>query len=136
MSNITLNLPDTFIQNANNAAQVLHCSTEELLSSMLQELLPNLENIPEYIQSELLRMVWLNDQALQKISQEILSEQEQNQLHSLSLRGEYLNLVEQQRLNHLRQRYGEITLRKARAYALLSTRSGKALLDKKNDFTV
>ncbi len=54
---------------------------------------------------------------------------EQAQLASLSERQGSLNQEEQQLLECLRERYGRITLRKARAFAVLSLRAGNPLLN-------
>lgn len=73
-------------------------------------------------------MTWWSDHELAAITNLTLSGQEQERLAELSARADELSLEEGQELPALRQCYGELTLRKARAFALLSLRSGKSLL--------
>lgn len=63
------------------------------------------------------------------MAREVMPPDEQNLLVALSARGDKLSPDEQLNLQTLRRHYGEITLRKARAYALLSARGGKPLLE-------
>ena len=72
-------------------------------------------------------MTWLDDVALQAIAGAVLSDADQRRLVELSGR-DSLSDVEREALNGLRDSYGKATLRKARALALLSVRSGKGLL--------
>ena len=58
----------------------------------------------------------------------IMPENEQVQLRDLSQQAKP-TLPEQKLLDELRREYGRITLRKARAYALLSLRGGQPLLN-------
>lgn len=82
------------------------------------------------MQTELTKMTWVDNQALWQIAQSSLSATMQDELRRLSMTQEQrtLTLAEQQRLDLLRQEYGRVTLRKARAYVLLSLRGGKPLL--------
>ncbi len=127
---ITLNLPVSVLRRAKKMAQTLQRPLEEVLTLTLSTTLPDVEDAPPEMQSELMRMTWLSDQELWAIAQNQMSDEEQAQLDDLSQR---LALGgsspdEQETVLALRQRYGQITLRKARAYALLSLRSGKPLL--------
>jgi hypothetical protein len=66
---------------------------------------------------------------LERVNHSTLSPQDQARLVELSAPVHPLSPEEHQELRRLRERYGEITLRKARAFALLSLRSGKKLLN-------
>lgn len=111
-------------------AQILQCPLEEVLTAILASSLPDVEDMPREIQTELLQMTWLDDRALLDITQSCLSEAEQAQLMALrdSADKGFASLEEQQDLQALREYYGQMTLRKACAYALLSQRSSKLLL--------
>jgi hypothetical protein len=128
MTTVTLNLPEPILQRANKAAAVLHRSLEEVLAATLASALPDVEDIPDDMQAELLQMTWLDDRELLNISHGQLPDHEQTQLATLGKRMDRLTDQERQALQALRESYGRITLRKARAYALLSLRSGKELL--------
>lgn len=127
---ITLDLPISVLQRAKKVAQTLQRPLEEVLTLTLSTTLPDVEDAPPEMQAELMEMTWLSDQELWTIAQTRMSDEEQAQLDHLSKRhalGESTP-VEQETLQALRQRYGQITLRKARAYALLSLRGGQPLL--------
>lgn len=128
MTTVVLDLPDSVVQRASKVAQTLHRSLEDVLTTTLTNTLPDVEDVPTHLQTELLQMTWLSDQELIGIAQSQLSDSEQAQLTALSQRSDNLTVQEQQILRTLRESYGLITLRKARAYALLSLRGGKLLL--------
>ncbi len=130
MTTITLDLPDALVQRAGQAARVMHRTLPEVLTVMLQGALPALDDVPPQLQAELLEMTWLDDQSLLEIAKESMSPQEQAQLAKLSMKTD-LGPDEQAMLESLRAHYGELTLRKARALALMSVRSGKGLLGAK-----
>ena len=129
MTTVTLNLPDSVVQRAARMAQVLQRSLEEVLTETLASNLLDVEDAPAEMQAELMQMTWLSDRELLTIAHDHLTEAEQAQLASLSERQGSLNQEEQQLLEFLRERYGRITLCKARAFALLSLRAGKPLLN-------
>lgn len=128
MTTVTLNLPEPILQRANKAAAVLHRSLEEVLAATLASALPDVEDIPDDMQAELLQMTWLDDRELLNIAHGQMPDHEQTQLATLGKRMDRLTYQERQSLQALRESYGRITLRKARAYALLSLRGGKELL--------
>ena len=128
MATVVLDLPDAVVQRASKVAQTLHRSLEDVLTTTLTNTLPDVEDVPAHLQTELLQMTWLSDQKLIGIAQSQLSDSEQTQLTALSQRSDNLTVQEQQILRTLRESYGLITLRKARAYALLSLCGGKLLL--------
>ena len=72
-------------------------------------------------------MTWLDDVGLLSIAGAVLSDADQRRLVELSGRDSLSN-AEREELDGLRDSYGKVTLRKARALALLSVRSGKGLL--------
>ena len=101
-----------------------------MLTLTLSTTLPDVEDVPPEMQTELMRMTWLSDEELWTIAHNQISDEEQAQLDELSQRlapGEGTP-AEKDTLQDLRQRYGQITLGKARAYALLSLRGGTPLL--------
>lgn len=128
MTTVTLNLPEPILQRANKAAEVLHRSLEEVLAATLASALPDMEDAPDDMHAELLRMTWLDDRELLNIAHSQMPDQEQAQLAKFGKRMDQLTDQERQALQTLRESYGRITLRKARAYALFSLRGGKELL--------
>lgn len=82
------------------------------------------------MRDELERMTWLSDQDLWTIARSAMSARDQEQLRYLSELQSERSLTEDEaaKLDALLQAYGQVTLSKARAYALLSSRRGKPLL--------
>ena len=127
---VTLHLPDTVMRRAQQAAHALQRPLEEVLTTVLAASLPNIDDAPPEMQAELNRMTWLSDQELWSIARAGLPEEDQRRLRRLTelLSQRPLTEEEQTGLDALRQEYGRVTLRKARAYALLSLRGGRPLL--------
>jgi hypothetical protein len=94
---------------------------------VLDVALPALDDVPPAIRAELVAMTWLDDQALLSIANAVLSDEDQRRLVDLTGR-DTLTVREQHDLRTLRDAYGQMTLRKARTFALLSIRSGKGLM--------
>jgi len=128
MTAVTLDLSDSLVRQADQAARIMHRPLEEVLTAVLEAALPGLDDVPSELQTRLLEMTWLGDGPLLTIAHSSMSEPEQQRLSDLGQRSAGLTSGEQAELVLLRKRYGEFTLQKARAYALLSIRSGKALL--------
>jgi hypothetical protein len=130
MQRVTLHLSETTIKRARQAADVLQRPLEDVLTTMLDATLPDMEDAPADMQAELARMTWLSSEALWDIAKSYMVEEEQEQLFGLSeLQAQReLTRSEAERLEKLRREYGRVTLRKARAYALLSLRGGQPLL--------
>ena len=137
VQSITLNLTEIVMWRARQAADILQHPLEEVLASMLTATLPNVEDAPSYMRADLARMTWLSEQDLWAIARgtsslegSAMSEEQQQQLQRLiELQTQRpLTEEEQRTLEALRQEYGRVTLRKARAYALLSLRGGRPLL--------
>ena len=127
---ITLDLPVAIFEKANQIAQMLQLPLADILTRTFTSILPDVEDCPPDIQADLMQMTWLSDRVLWQIAQSEMSEDERIRLQYLSER-QYLDEAapdELQVLKILRERYGKITLRKARAYALLSLRGGTPLL--------
>jgi hypothetical protein len=127
---ITLSLPEAVMRRARRAAEAARRPVEDVLAATLVAALPEVEGAPPDMQEELARMTWLDEQALWAVAQSTLPTRKQEQLA-------YLAELQTQRalaaeeiadLENLRQEYGRVTLRKARAYALLSMRGGRPLL--------
>lgn len=132
MQNITLQLPETTMRRAQRVANVLQHPLQQVLADMLAAALPDVDDAPVMLQAELARMTWLSNQDLWTIARSAMSHQQQMQMQILvefqSQRP--LTPEEQAALESLREEYGRVTLRKARAYALLSLRGGRPLLSK------
>ena len=132
MSNqeVTLHLPEIVMQRAQDAANALHRPVEEILTAVLTAALPDLADVPSEMHSDLAQMTWLSDPDLWAIARSTLPDDKQIQLQDLvHLQGrQELTEEEQTTLESLRRDYGKVTLRKARAYALLSLRAGQPLL--------
>ena len=131
MSNqVTLHLPEIVMQRAKDAADALQRPVEEILTAVLTAALPDLADVPLDLQADLAQMTWLSDGDLWAIARSTLPNDQQTQLqHLAELQGrQELTKAEQNTLEGLRRVYGQVTLRKARAYALLSLRAGQPLL--------
>lgn len=130
IQSVTLQLPDKVMRRARQAARVLNSPVEDVLAATLAATLPDVEDAPPELQSELARMTWLNDQALWQIARGNLNSSQQVELQTLSeLQSQRsLTAVELAALQAARAEYGRMTVRKARAYAILSLRGGRPLL--------
>lgn len=128
MTALTLDLSESLVRQARQAARLMHRPLEQVLAGLLEAALPPLDEIPLNLQPQLLEMTWLSDGALLEIAKSSMPEPDRLRLGDLGLRDGALTTEEQAELGQLRERYGELTLRKARAYALLSLRSGQPLL--------
>jgi hypothetical protein len=127
MTTITLELPESLVQRADRAAQAMHRPVEEVITVMLDGVLPLLDDVPPEMQAELVEMTWLDDDRLLTIADSSMSDEDQERIAELS-NHEGLAPAQYAVLTALRDSYGKMTLRKARALALLSVRSGKRLL--------
>ena len=127
MTTITLELPDALARRAGWAARAVHRPVEDVITAMLDGVLPALDDVPAEMQAELVEMTWLDDLALQAIAGAVRSDADQRRLAEL-IGSDSLSGAQREALDGLRDRYGQVTLRKARALALLSVRSGKGLL--------
>lgn len=127
---VTLHLPEAVMQRAKQVADALQRPLEETLTAILAATLPDIEDVPLDMRTDLVRMTWLSDQELWAIARSAMTEDHQGRLrHLTNLRTQRsLTQEEQEALDALRQEYGRVTLRKARAYALLSLRGGRLLL--------
>ncbi|HRI56127.1 MAG: hypothetical protein IAE85_17660 [Anaerolinea sp.] len=128
--NVTLQLPDGLLQRARQAAATLQRPLEDVLTATLAAGLPDVQDAPADMRVELARMTWLNDTDLWIVARSVMLPKDQEQLRYLSELQSQRTLTEDEetRLRALRRVYGEVTLRKARAYALLSLRGGRPLL--------
>jgi len=128
--NVTLQLPDGLLQRARQAAATLQRPLEDVLTATLAAGLPDVQDAPADMRVELARMTWLNDTDLWIVARSVMLPKDQEQLRYLSELQSQRTLTEDEetRLQALRRVYGEVTLRKARAYALLSVRGGRPLL--------
>lgn len=127
MTTITLKLPDALAQRAGGAARAMHRPLEEVITAILEGVLPPLDDVPKGMQTDLVEMTWWDDARLMESADATLTDAEQQRLARLSGIDD-LSDQQHEELEVLRRRYGEIILRKARALALLSVRSGKRLL--------
>jgi len=127
MTTITLKLPEALVERADGAARAMNRPLEDILAAMLDGVLPALDDVPADMQAELVEMTWWDDATLMAAADEMLSEAKQRRMEELSA-AQPLSDDEREKLEALRSEYGRITLRKARAMAVLSIRSGKRLL--------
>jgi hypothetical protein len=127
MTTITLELPESLVQRAGRAAQAMHRPVEEVITVMLDGVLPLLDDVPPEMHAELVEMTWLGDDRLLTIADSTMPDEDQQRMAELS-NHEGLAPAQHDELKALRDSYGKMTLRKARALALLSVRSGKRLL--------
>jgi hypothetical protein len=127
---VTLALPESLMRRAQQTAQTLDRPLEEVLTDVLAAALPNVDDAPADLQAELAGMTWLDSDALWQIARSEMSPQQQQRLATLSDRQPQHPLTQDEAalLAQLRNEYGRVTLRKARAYALLSLRGGRPLL--------
>lgn len=130
VQSVTLQLPEALMRRARQAADALRYPVEDVLTSALAAALPDVEDVPATMQSELARMTWLNDRELWWIARSTMSEANQQRLSELAeaQMQRPLTAQESQVLTVLREDYRRVTLKKARAYALLSMRGGQPLL--------
>ena len=127
MTTITINLPDALAERVGGVARAVHRPVEEVLTAMLDGVAPSLDDAPEDIRAELVEMTWWEDARLMEAADATMSEEDQARTVELSTSGPS-SPAEQEELEALRTDDGRITLRKARARALLSIRSGERLL--------
>jgi hypothetical protein len=127
MTTITLKLPAALAERAGGVARAMHRPLEEVLTAMLDGALPALDDVPADMQAELVETTWWDDATLMAIADQTLSEAQQLHLAQLSATAPSSD-AQREELEALRAEYGKTTLRKARAMALLSIRSGKRLL--------
>ena len=127
---ITFRLSDTVLKRAQQAAAILHRPVEDVLAAALDAALPNMDDAPAILQAELAAMTWTTDQELWAIARSAMPKEQQGRLQDLAEQQAKRTLTsdEQNLLEALRNEYGRVTLRKARAFALLSLRGGRPLL--------
>lgn len=130
VQSVTLDLPTEVMQRARQSAKALQRPVEKVLTDMVVAALPDMEDAPTDMKADLVRMTWLGDRDLWAIAHSAMTEEQQKRFRRLTrLQTERpLTQEEQGTLEALRQEYGRVTLRKARAYALLSLRGGRSLL--------
>lgn len=109
----------------------MHRPLEEVIMAMLEGALPSLEDVPEDMQAELVRMTWWDDATLMDAADAMLPSIQQQRMAELAGK-DRVSDPEAKELEQLRRDYGKVTLRKARALALLSVRSGQRLLTRPN----
>ena len=127
MTTITLNLSDSIVHRAGRAAHAMHRPLEETITAILDGALPSLDDVPQDMRTELVEMTWWEDAKLVEAADATLLEIRQKRMIELSAT-DRLSDLEKKEIDSLRREYGRVTLRKARALALLSVRSGKRLL--------
>jgi hypothetical protein len=131
MGTITLTLPEKTLSQAKQAAAALRRPLEDVLSDMLTAMLPEVSGTPGEMQADLAAMTWLDNEALWNIARSEMSAEQQAALQQLAEQQGERSLTSKEKadLEKLRREYGRITLRKARAYSLLSLRGGTPLLE-------
>ena len=114
MTTITLDLSESLVRQASQAARLMHRPLEQVLAVLLEAALPPLDDCPPKLQVQLIEMTWLSDKALMDIATSSMSEPDRLRLADLGLRADALTAEEQEELALLRERYGELTLRYSR----------------------
>ncbi len=127
MTLITLNLPEKTILQAQQAAAALKRPVEDVLVDMLTAVLPSVHDAPEALQTELTQMTWVDNKTLWDIARSTMTNEDQRKLQQLS-KMPNRSSADERMLEKLRNEYGRITLLKSRAYAILSLRGGKPIL--------
>ena len=129
MTTVTLNLSPEMMRQVEQVAHAVKRPLESLLTDLLSSALPS-PHTPVEMVADMTQMAWLETDKLWQIANGQMGEPAQEQLQQLSQRQAdgALTKKDSERLALLRQQYGQVTLRKARAYALLSLRGGKPLL--------
>ena len=127
MTTITINLPDALAERVGGVARAVRRPVEEVLTAMLDRVAPSLDDVPEDMRAELVEMTWWEEARLMEAVDATMPEEEQARMVELSA-DEPSSPAAQKELEALRTAYGQITLRKERATAMLSIRSGKRLL--------
>lgn len=129
MATLTFEISDSLLKRAHEAAQALDRPVEDILVGALSVSLPDIHDVPASMRSELLEMTFFDEESLWQIAKGEMTSAEQSELQALlDVEQRPLVLQEHVRLQELRESYGKAMLRKARAYALLSLRSGQPLL--------
>ena len=129
MAILTFEVSDSLLERAHEAAQALNRPLEDVLAGALAVGLPDVHDVPASVRSELLRMIFFDEELLWQIAKDEMASAEQKELQALlDVQQRSLFPQEQARLQELRESYGKAMLRKTRAYALLSLRSGQPLL--------
>lgn len=129
MATLTFEVSDSLLTRAREAAEALNRPLEDVLVGALAVGLPDVHDVPDSVRSELLQMTFFDEDSLWQIAKGEMTSAEQRELQALlDVQQRPLFPQEQVRLQELRESYGKGTLRKARAYALLSLRSGEPLL--------
>lgn len=129
MATLTFEVSDSLLTRAREAAEALNRPLEDVLVGALAVGLPDVHDVPDSVRSELLQMTFFDEDSLWQIAKGEMTSAEQRELQALlDVQQRPLFPQEQVRLQELRESYGKVTLRKSRAYALLSLRSGEPLL--------
>ena len=129
MATLTLEVSDSLLTRAHEAAEALNRPLEDVLIGALAVGLPDVHDAPDSVRSELLEMAFFDEESLWQIAKGEMAYAERQELQMLlDVQRRPLFPQEQMRLQELRDSYGKAMLRKARAYALLSLGSGRPLL--------
>ena len=129
MATLTFEVSDSLLTRARETAQALNRPLEKVLIGALAVGLPEVHGAPESVRNELREMTSLDVESLWRIAKDEMASADLRELQALlDVQGRPLFPREEVRLQALRESYGKATLRKARALALLSLRSGQPLL--------
>ena len=129
MATLTFEVSDSLLTRARETAQALNRPLEKVLIGALAVGLPEVHGAPESVRNELREMTFLDVESLWRIAKDEMVSADLRELQALlDVQGRPLFPREEVRLQALRESYGKATLRKARALALLSLRSGQPLL--------
>jgi len=122
---VAVQIPQSLYERLEQAAIKLQKPVDNLLVETLQAALSSTgDEIPPDIQTEIAALDHLSERALQDVAASEMTSQDQMMIEQLlSWQSERpLRPEEAAQLDQLRNEYGRVMLRKARAYALLAER--------------
>lgn len=122
---VKLQLTDDLYQRVAKTAQAAGCEVGEVILSTLETGLPLLpEHLPPALATDLARLSWLDDAALQAIANAFLPAQKQRRFTTLLRKAEagQLSAREQAEWETLQQDYLRVSQNKAKAMFLLAQR--------------
>ena len=126
---VSIQIPQLLYNRLEQAANRLQKPVENLLVETLQATLAAIDEIPEQIRADVVALERLNEADLQAVAVSEMDLDDQKMFeHLLEMQGiRPLSSDETHQLDRLRNEYGRVLLRKARAFALLAERGHNLL---------
>lgn len=121
---ITIDLPETLLQQLESASRKQHRSVGEIIRDLVIQSWQLLPRLPDDIEAELAALPSLSDEALWLLARSTLTKAEQQELTILTgtAKTRTLKPTEAERLETLLDRYDRTILRRAQAATLLQKR--------------